>query len=110
MGRTRLFIIFGAVIVVMAVFFSFMFMNERARVRDALRLRDMRQIEQHYQQTYLATGSFRQTQFPDVNDPGGFSYVARQPTDTTFSVSFRLERTHDRLRAGDHTLTERGIE
>ena len=44
-------------------------------------------------------------------DPGDFSYVvAETPSEDSFAIRFTLERTYRGLEAGDHLLTENGIQ
>lgn len=97
--------------VVMATYL-FLLAEERVNTRDAFRLRDMRVIEQTFRKTFLATGSYRSATLPaDVSDPSKFSYtVVGDPTETSFAVRFFLERSHDGLQAGEHVLTENGIQ
>lgn len=111
MGRNRFLIVLGSICLLVVVPFSFLLLNERANARDAERLLHMRAVQQSYQEVFLSTGSFRSVQFPDVQDPGTFSYDATEtPSERTFRVSFRLERSHDGLSAGEHVLTEKGIQ
>lgn len=110
MGRMTIFAIRATIFSIIIATFWFFLAEERANTRDALRLLDMRTIEQSFRQTFLATGSFHSATVPNVRDPGNFSYDFTTQTETSFTVRFFLERTHDGLRAGEHTLTESGIQ
>lgn len=127
-------VLFFAVILLGVFGLDVLMRRQQATVRDALRLADMRAAQAAFVRLYAATGSYRSAAAPlgcasagvllatcdfsrigvtatVLRDPGKQSYTVRiPPNDTTYAITFALERSHAALAAGEHTLTPAGIE
>lgn len=120
-------LIFGVVFALQVVF-----LQTGASARDLRRLMDIREAEGAFQQLYRSTGGYqaaaqdggcddtngvlagcnfsRIRTRPLLQDPGDGSYrISIVPSETTFEITFALERSHDGLAAGRHTLSPEGI-
>ena len=120
-------LIFGVVFALQVAFLQL-----GASSRDLRRLADIREAEIAFQQLFRSTGGFgaaaqdggcsdagsllETCNFSRINkrqilrDPGDGHYrVSVVPTETAFEITFALERSHDGLAAGRHTLTPVGI-
>lgn len=120
-------LIFGVVFALQVVF-----LQTGASARDLQRLSDIREAEIAFQQLFRSTGGYlaaaqdggcseagtllascnfsRISKQLSLRDPGDGNYrVSVAPTETTFEITFALERSHDGLAAGRHTLTPDGI-
>ena len=113
--------------------FQVLFSRSQAESRDLRRLADMREVETVFEKLFLATGGYGAASsasgchaagslvstcdFSRVNlslagvrDPGSSSYrVTIVPDETTYEISFSLERSHTGITAGKHILTPQGI-
>ncbi len=129
---THLIIALIAVAAVFGAVFLFAVNGERARARDVERLADLRVAEAGFRRLYVQTGSYAAAaegcgeqgaalaacemrsvglSFADLQDPKRGEYVIQTvPSDTGFAVAFSLERGAGVLAAGEHVLTEQGIQ
>ncbi|MFH1171721.1 MAG: hypothetical protein V1778_04240 [bacterium] len=123
-----------AVGLIIAVLFALqvLSMQERAQTHDLRRLADMRMLEADFEQLFRTTGGYDAaatdgcgtlevlvstcnftrigTSAADLRDPGKAAYrVTAVPTQSTYEVTFLLERTHEGITAGKHTLSPNGI-
>lgn len=121
-----------ALVVALGVGIQVLVARDQAVARDVERLQDMRQLESSFAKLYLATGSymsaaengcgtvgesvarcnFSRIQWSSemMRDPGRYTYkIVTVPTATSYGIVFTLERSHDRLAKGSHTLTPEGI-
>jgi len=121
-------ILLGGAVVLTAVFILLQGHTDRVS-RDFQRLSDMHVIRSSFERLYQDNGSYEvgncddgalihQCLLSDYDsnnvirrDPGEFSYtIVTSPTVNTYGVSFTLEGSYRDLDAGEHLLTENGIQ
>lgn len=106
--------------------------EERAKTRDAKRLSDITRIQAAFEMLYNDTASYEQAAvggcgkkgalvstcnvsaylptIAEFKDPGSSRYLITEvPSETSFGVSFQLEKAYGTMIAGKHTLTPAGI-
>lgn len=121
-----------ACLAVLVVGWLLLLREERARQRDLVRLATVRQAEAAFRMLYLKTASFRSAAENGCGQPnsplatcnftaigwpadafqnpaGAPLLVATPPDDEQYAITFTLERSHDGIAAGRHTLTPDGI-
>ncbi len=107
--------------------------NEKAKTRDAKRLSDITRIQAAFEFLYNQTASYTaaaqdgcdqagmlasqcnlSAYIPAIRqfrDPGKYQYVVTTvPGDDAYAVTFQLEKEYYNLTAGQHVLTQDGIQ
>lgn len=125
-------LIAGGMIFAVVLALQIVVLRHNALQRDFRRLADMREAEVAWQRLYRTAGSYASAaeggckdagslletcnfgrigySARSLRDPGSGTYrIKTPPTETTFAITFALERSHGQLAAGEHTLTEKGI-
>lgn len=110
----------------------FLFNQERAKTRDARRMSDMARLQAGFEMLYNERASYSDAALSgcaaagalvntcnlssyisgiaQITDPGGDNYtVTVVPSETTYQVSFTLEKKYGNFVAGKHTLSPEGI-
>ncbi|MFA5052310.1 MAG: hypothetical protein WC544_04625 [Patescibacteria group bacterium] len=112
---------------------AFLLLNdEKAKTRDAKRMSDMARLQAAFELLYNNSSSYApaaqsgcdkvgmlasqcdlQTYIPTISqikDPGKYQYqITGVPDDSSYAVTFHLEKSYDNFSAGKHVLSEDGI-
>lgn len=124
-------IIFTALILALIILGVVLLNSERAKTRDAKRIADITQVRYAFEilfnekNSYLeaASGCAQEgdlvsscnlsqylSRISQIKDPGKESYkITKVPNDDDFEVTFYLEKGHNGLEKGKHTLFSEGI-
>lgn len=119
------------VIVVSGAVSALMILQQQAQTRDAIRIADMARLEAAFALLSFETSSYAQAAqgcaqagslvstcslarylptVGNIKDPGKHTYViSTVPDDSTFGVTFTLERGIAEYAKGSHTLSPQGI-
>ncbi len=107
--------------------------NEKAHTRDAVRLSDMTRVQAAFEFLYNQQASYAlaaengcnqagmlvsqcslgeyYSTINQLEDPGKYQYkVSTVPTENEYGITFTLEKDYQNLTAGEHLLTQDGIQ
>lgn len=106
--------------------------SEKAKTRDAKRITDMVQVQTAFELLYQDKNSYQSAasgcnqvgllvsqcnledylnNISDLKDPGKFNYqVTKVPNQDEYEITFRLEKSYYSLKAGNHILSQNGIQ